>query len=490
MKNYSVNEILDDDLIFSDFLKNPTSLTIDINYLISALNVEICKRFVDNIDHNYYDEQLMNKFFLINHNAFSSNIFNIFYNPIYRYIQLIQTLDIDDYENKKKFFNDYIQRFNEEIVCSEQNTYDYLYDYYINLYNLILSDEYVNNNELEEFSILLLHFNNEKVEEDKAINAIFRRILECNSCVDSWIYSGLLLLFSKQVINQYDSSISLVMTKNIEDNVKGYYDMGANCIVLNTNYISPFSLPTNLLTIIHEIKHKCQKMFFDENTRLGRLLLKDSAMENTFGEDFVNKNYWNLTEEVNARIESLIELQKYLRRIAPNYQFSIDDEFDSTIKAKRPNGRYIYGKDFFIGGSIDEIFDIIYQKGKINIELLAEEFHISKEKLETSLNMEYDNVHSRRSIIDLLLNKYECNPDENKRREFYDMIIYETELSLDYLKKSIDELRNFNSDNPLIMQEIIERLLPDYELKYKKRILLSSTIVTGNTEGDIYGKSI
>lgn len=299
-----------------------------------------------------------------------------------------------------------------------------------------------------------------------AYEYIIKGIVDYGYNVNEFEYKSIMEKFASLVaISSGLSSCNIVLSSEEEKDTSGsYYPFDINVfgknewidkhITLNTNYLTPKCVLDNVQTIFHEVGHGVQttKPYYGSYETLQ--FAKDLYLEEQFGEEYYDENYWNVSYEADARRLSAYKTMEFLDSFTEKGTQKYKSEYRKKIRnAKQNNSRNLKEDGQTIYSDIDALFTLFAKDAIDNYEI------------RNVLLQEYDESGNRRLITEFLENR------KNGNKDFFDSLIYKHNYTFEEIKENALALMFYRpeslSEKVEIGSKITFKLLDDLKRDIK-----------------------
>lgn len=262
-----------------------------------------------------------------------------------------------------------------------------------------------------------------------AYEYIIKGIVDYGYNVNEYEYQSIMQKFAALVATSSGlTSCSIMLSSEESDALGSYYPFSLDVfgrnesvrkkITLNTNYLSPANVLDNLQTIFHEVRHGVQatKPYYKSYETLQ--FAKDLFLEEKFGEEYYEGNYWNISYESDARRISAYTTMRFLETFTDKGKKQYQSNYIKGLnRSKEINSRNLEGSETKFYSDVDGLFQI-YAGEAIN------------SGIRSIILQEYNENGKRRLITEFLENR------KTRDKEFYDDLIYKHNYSLEEIKEN------------------------------------------------------
>lgn len=361
------------------------------------------------------------------------DIKKIINNPLYKELKEIVSLLGINYniykEISEKQYDVKYKLIEENIIINEQGynlekdetIKKYIQKYLEKLNKKILKNKVLTEKELREYMILSSEFN--ELIEKKNIDYIIKQIIKNKvECEEDIFYS----LFMKNICTYYIKKldlISITILTKLPNSLGEAISGNINIVKLDKESLIPKNIVKNIETIFHEIWHIIQdnKLEYSYNSQK---MVKDQILVDYLGKEFDEKNYWQLSYEIDARFNSEYITHMYLKRISKE---------TARIYQEKHRTGYVNGNERIYNDKtlcLDVIFDEKVSALKI------ERYIQSNEIYGKYLALEYNKNGTKKSIATLIKEKNKLKQDRvnEDKIKVLEEIIYKRDYKVkDYI---------------------------------------------------------
>ena len=327
-------------------------------------------------------------------------------------------------------------------------------------YNLEELLQELNNNDYTNYSKIshLVALGHPKFKTQEAFEYVFRGIIDFDLKPEN--YDIIIRNFAAEVAKKSNLKHCRVFLENKSTSLGSYLPTGIErfglneeipkAIFLNFDYLSPDNIIDNIQTIFHEVRHGVQVTAPKLNNYETLQIVKDSFLENKYGKEYYDENYWYFSAEVDAERTSMYQTTLFMETFTTKGRGLCEERFRERLKKLKDGTlRLLSGESEEIWASMDTLFN------KYSKEALE------NPKLRPILLQEYKENGKRKLISELLSDRNQDN------QELTHSLIFEHTHSMDEIDENLTDLYAINYEKDSISRtdgfDIVKKLLNDIE---------------------------